>query len=185
MKRLISKVFILGVCSVWFLAMPVSEIAAQTSPTENPGISAEVQGENTRQVSAPSAIGAPTPSSPISFIDSPDAYCYQPNPDQNICYINWGYIQVSAGANQYMIYLTILLNGRLVARNHGFFQTYMYIPSSMNGQGFKVECGKLGSGGDPDLGRAYSWEMHAQETGGLKAANYGTVYCPAHQGAFK
>jgi hypothetical protein len=185
MKRLISKFFMLGVFSVWFLTIPVNEIAAQTSPIENPEISTEVQGEDMRQVEIPAEISEPGPASPISFIDSPNVYCYQPNPDQNTCYINWGYVQVSSGASQYMLSLTILINGRLVARNHGFFQTFMYIPFNMNGQGFRVQCGKLNAGGKPDLGRAYNWEMHAEETGGHKAANYGTVYCPAYQGEFK
>ena len=181
MKGTISKLFIFGLCALWLLTIPVGEIAAQTS---HHGELTEVQGENMREVSAPLA-AAPGPASPISFIDSPDVYCYQPNPAKNICHINWGYIQVYAGAPQYMIYVTILINGRLVAKNHGFFQTSMYIPASMNGQGFMVACGKLGVGGDPEMGQAYSWELHAEETGGLKSANYGTVRCPAFQGAIK
>jgi hypothetical protein len=184
MNQTMSRFFIVGVCAVWFLAMPVREMAAQTSPqgsTQNHREMTEVEGENTREVSPPSS-EAPVPL--ISFIDSPGASCYQPNSAQNICYINWYYISVTADPN-YMVYMNVLINDRLVARYHGFFQTSMFIPFNMNGGGFRVTCGSPGSGGNPEMGRAYSWTIRAEDTATLKAANYGTVYCPAFRGAIK
>jgi len=58
----------------------------------------------------------------------------------------------------------------------------MYIPSDMLMPGFKVACGWRGAGDMPGLGYSYDYVIRAAETGGLKAANYGTVTCPADVG---
>ncbi len=114
----------------------------------------------------------------IGFIDSPSATCYQPDHTQNNCYINWYYMSVSASPN-YMITMTATLNDfGPVAHTQGFFQTSMYVPYNMLGQGFKVACGSQGSGGNPDLGAAYAYTIRARDSAGLSSANYGTVYCP-------
>jgi len=115
----------------------------------------------------------------IGFIDSPTATCYQPDPAQDVCYVNWYYLAVDANPN-YMIWMQAELNAiGKVARYHGFFQTSMYAPYNMHGQGFKVACGALGAGGDPELGNAYAYTIRARDSADLGAANYGTVYCPA------
>jgi hypothetical protein len=75
--------------------------------------------------------------------------------------------------------MTLMIDGRLRAYHGGFFQTYMDIPGDLYAQGFKVTCGMPGSGGVPGLGKSYSYIIRAAETGGLKSANYGSVYCPA------
>jgi hypothetical protein len=65
-----------------------------------------------------------------------------------------------------------------VAHTQGFFQTSMYVPYSMLGQGVKVVCGAPGAGGDPQMGKAYGYTIRARDSANLSSANYGTVYCP-------
>jgi hypothetical protein len=115
----------------------------------------------------------------ISFIDSPTAQCYQPEQHKDACYIQWQYLYVSASTSQYIISMTVAIDGDLRAYHGGFFQTDMYVPQEMLSPGFKVPCGVLGSGGNPKLGMSYAYTIRARETGGLKAANYGSVTCPA------
>ena len=115
----------------------------------------------------------------ISFIDSPSATCYLPEPHTNTCYIQWSYLNVTASSSQYIISMTVAISNQIRAYYSGFFQTSMYIPGDMQSPGFRVACGEPGSGGKADLGRMYPYTINARETGGLKAANYGTVYCPA------
>ncbi len=149
----------------------LAQAAAQSGQQVSAGTDRSVtqQGDNVRE-------SAPAPA--IGFIDSPSVSCYQPNPLQNACYINAYYLSVDGGAN-YMLYLRWWIRDHLVLNNTGFFQTSMYVPSTMLGTGIKVPCGKLGSGGDPDLGAAYAWTMRAKDSANLTAANYGTAYCPA------
>ncbi len=116
----------------------------------------------------------------ISFIDSPTSTCYQPDPAENVCYINWYYLSVDAYPN-YMICMEITINSiGKVSSSRGFFQTSMYVPYSMHFRGFKVECGLLGAGGDPNRGATYAYTIRAQDSAVLKSANYGEVYCPAY-----
>lgn len=139
----------------------------------------ENQGDNLRQISAPAgAEGVNQPN--IGFIDSPSATCYQPDVTRDTCFINWYYASVSASPN-YMITMTIALNeyGQ-VARTQGFFQTSMYIPYNMLGQGFKVACGAPTNPDQPDIGKAYGYTIRARDSAGLKSANYGTAYCPSY-----
>jgi hypothetical protein len=140
-------------------------------------INRETQGEGVREISAPPDGNAPQQPN-IGFIDSPSATCYQPDPSQNTCYINWYYMSVSASPN-YIITMTTVLNSiGPVAHSQGFFQTSMYIPYNMLGQGFKVSCGAPGASGDPQLGNAYAYTIRARDSANLGSANYGTVYCP-------
>ncbi len=114
----------------------------------------------------------------ISFIDNPSATCYQPVGGQNECYINWQYIYVTASSPQYMTQMTVTIDSRVRAVYQGFFTTSFYIPGDLHGRGFRVPCGALGAAGNPLLGAAHSYTIRAVETGGLKAANYGSVICP-------
>jgi hypothetical protein len=75
--------------------------------------------------------------------------------------------------------MTVMIDDQIRDYHAGFFQTSMYIPGDMLGDGFRVTCGAPGSGGYANLGMAHSYTLRAKETGGLKAANYGSVYCPA------
>ena len=139
----------------------------------------EALGDTVREISAPADASPDNSQINIGFIDSPSATCYQPDPRQDACYINWYYFSVGASPN-YMIKMEVMINqfGQ-VARTQGFFQTSMYVPYSMLGDGFKVTCGPLGAGGDPDWGNAYAYTIRARDSANLNAANYGTVYCPA------
>jgi hypothetical protein len=111
----------------------------------------------------------------ISFIDSPSASCSQADSSSNTCYIVWNYLYVTASTSQYIISMTVSIDNRLVAYHSGFFQSYMYIPSDMIGDGYKVACGSRQPNG---LGNVYAYTLRARETGGLSAANYGSVACP-------
>jgi len=115
----------------------------------------------------------------ISFIDSPSATCYLPVPHTNACYIQWQYLNVTASTSQYIISMTLSISNEIRAYYSGFFQTTMYIPGDMQSPGFRVACGLPGASGDPVLGQSYSYKVQARETGGLKAANYGSVFCPS------
>jgi hypothetical protein len=116
----------------------------------------------------------------ISFIDSPGAICHQSQ--VGTCYLQWSYLAVSASTSQYIISMTVSIDGRIRAYHTGFFQTSMYIPSNLLKPGFKVACGWRGASGASRLGYSYGYVIRAAETGGLKAANYGTVTCPADVG---
>lgn len=141
-------------------------------------LKSEVQGSNRRAIEAPA--GAAVPDVPtISFIESPTATCYQPDSAQDICYINWYYLSVSADPS-YIISMQAEINvfGK-VARYQGFFQTSMYVPYGMHDRGFKAACGPLGAGGDVDFGNSYAYTIRATDSNSLSSANYGTVFCPA------
>jgi hypothetical protein len=139
----------------------------------------EVQGDSVREVTVPQGVDAPEVPN-IGFIDSPSATCYQPDYTQDKCYIDWYYLAVDASPN-YMITMTVWLNAYgPVVQTHGFFQTSMYVPYNMLGQGFSVPCGALGAGGHPSFGSAYAYTIRARDSANLGSANYGTVYCPAY-----
>lgn len=146
-------------------------------------VNSESQDGNTRQISAPEGTvpGIDGTNQPlIGFIESPTAGCVQPDTTKNECFINWYYMSVDANPN-YMITMTVQLNDfGYVANYNGFFQTSMYVPYNMNPQGYKVACGSLGEGGNPNLGKAYSYTIRARDSANLGSANYGTVYCPAY-----
>ncbi len=143
-------------------------------------LSSEAQDENRREIEAPGDGNSPQQPA-IGFIDSPSATCYQPNAARDECRLTWYYLSVDAIPN-YIITMTLSLNDRgPVAHSQGFFQTSMYIPYSMLGDGIQVACGELGAGGNPELGNAYAYTIRARDSAGLKAANYGTTYCPAYQ----
>lgn len=128
---------------------------------------------------APAAEGGPAPE--ISFITSDNPGCHQPDPALDRCLITFSRLWVDAAPN-YMIRLTLELNGRLVARYGGFFQTGMDIGATAFGQGITVPCGRGGQGGVPGLGRKYNFIIRAEDSASLKAANYGAIHCPPFRG---
>jgi len=146
-------------------------------------LSSETLEGSTREITADENTldAAASPNQPnISFIDSPTAGCVQPDPTVDECYINWYYMSVSADPN-YMITMTVKLNDfGFVGQYHGFFQTSMYVPYNMNPDGYKVACGALGAGGNPNWGNDYGYTIRARDSANLKSANYGSVYCPAY-----
>ena len=84
---------------------------------------------------------------------------------------------VTASTSQYIISMTLTIDGELQSYNSGFFQTAMYIPGTLYSPGFRVNCGLPGTT-PPGLGKTYPYTIRARETGGLAAANYGSVTCP-------
>lgn len=142
-------------------------------------LTSETQGENLRQIEQAQQGNSPQVPS-IGFIDSPSATCYQPNPARDECRLTWYYLAVDAAPN-YMITMTLFLNDTgPIAHTQGFFQTSMYVPYNMLGQGVQVACGPLGAGGNPILGNSYGYTIRARDSAGLSSANYGTLYCPAY-----
>lgn len=166
--------FLLGAATLSLI-----QVARGQGSDERHVLSQETQGENQREIEAPADGRAPEQPN-IGFIDSPSATCFQPASTRNECFINWYYLSVDASPN-YMITMTVQLNAiGTVAQTHGFFQTSMYVPYNMMGDGFQVACGAPGAGGNPDLGNAYAYTIRARDSAGLKSANYGTVYCPPY-----
>jgi hypothetical protein len=159
----LSKIVLIGLVGA-------SALVVRASGVIGPVISEEAYGAR-REIQSTLEIEQPT----ISFIDSPSATCSQPDRSRNACYIEWSYLYVTASTSQYIISMTISLDNRLVAYHSGFFQTSMYIPGEMVGYGFKVACGPRSANG---LGNSYAYALRARETGGLGAANYGSVTCP-------
>lgn len=154
----------------WILVTAASLWSAAAAAAE-----VEQQGELRRERDRMAgAADAPT----ISFIDSPSAHCYQPAPTQDVCYVAWQSMYVTASPN-YMIKLTVDLDGRRVLNVAGFFQQSITIDRSTTGpNGFRVACGPP-SATDPLLGNSYSYTIRAQDSANLSSANYGTVTCPA------
>ncbi len=176
------KVFIPIAMALLMVAAVFGTLQIVRGQSDAPGnqtvLQQEAQGENLRQISAPAGEAPAEPN--IGFIDSPSATCYQPDATKDECFINWYYLSVSA-APDYMISMTVTLNAiGNIAYTSGFFQTSMYVPYNMFGDGFKVACGALGAGGNPYWGNAYAYTIRARDSAGLKSANYGTAYCPAY-----
>jgi hypothetical protein len=120
------------------------------------------------------------PDSPtISLIDDPSPTCYRPAMGMGACYILWDYVQVTASSSQYIISMTVTIDGHIRAYHSGFFQTSMFVPGQMYGPGFRVTCGFPGASGAAEMGNTFSYAIRARETSGLAAANYGSVTCPA------
>ena len=167
--------FLLGAATLSLI-----QIARGQGPDVPTVLNSETQGENRREIQSDSQNKAPQQPN-IGFIDSPSATCYQPDPGRDECKLTWYYLSVGASPN-YMITMTLSLNDSgPVAHTQGFFQTSMYIPYNMLGDGVQVACGALGAGGNPQLGNAYGYTVRARDSANLGSANYGTVYCPAYQ----
>lgn len=149
------------------IAQPWSAAQAQTGTSDE-----DPQRERSTDPSDPNA-------PEISFIDNPTAQCFRPQEHTDSCYIQWNYFNVTASSSQYIISMTVTIDDRLRAYYSGFFQSSMYVPQEMQKPGFQVSCGLPGSSGVPEMGKTYSYAVRARETGGLKAANYGSVTCPA------
>ncbi|HQQ76972.1 MAG TPA: hypothetical protein PLB01_06425 [Thermoanaerobaculia bacterium] len=165
-------------------AAPPGERAAQAAakpvaPPPDGGMVVESHGSSTRTALATGR----TPL--ISFIDSQAPYCTQPDPRQDACFVNVAYTSVSAAPN-YMVYLHMFIDDKLVFRAQGFFQTSLYVSASNAGLGFRVACGPPRD--DPSdtavpkrqVGNSYSLTVRAEDSATLKSANYATVTCPPY-----
>ena len=179
---------LVGLAFAWG-AVRAAVIAQSSAPQPPPAAPTPTALFDVPQVSpeeaAPGSDRQRDPSNPdapaISFIDSPSATCYLPRPGTDACYITWNYLNVSASTSQYIISMTVNIDNHMSAYIAGFFQTAMYVPGDIFGKGFRVACGTPGSGSVPNYGKQYQYTIRARETGGLKAANYGSVTCPSDQ----
>lgn len=115
----------------------------------------------------------------ISFIDSPSPTCRLAEPGTGACYIQWSFLSVSTAPSSFILTMTVSIDGDLRSYHTGFFQNEMFIPGQMVAPGYQVVCGRPGSGGLPDWGHIYSYEIRARDSSGLSAANFGSVRCPA------
>jgi len=113
----------------------------------------------------------------ISFIDSPSPTCYRIEQGTDICAIEWQYLSVDASPN-YMISMTVDIDGEKRAYVQGFFQNSFYVPGDMFSPSFLVACGIPDVGGSPGLGFVHAYTLRARDSSGLSAANYGSVACP-------
>jgi len=154
-------------------------LAVQGSSLDPSAPSDAALATDTAIAAAAGEISRTTDSPAISFIDSPDPMCYRPVAGTGTCYITWSYLSVTASPGQYIISTTVSIDNDIRAYHSGFFQNSMYVPGDMTAPGFKMTCGMPGSGGIADLGKSYNYVIRSRETGGLSAANYGTVTCPA------
>lgn len=114
----------------------------------------------------------------ITFIDSPAPTCYRPVVNTDTCFIEWQYLSVSTGSSDYIITMTVSIDGQMRAYFNGFFQNSMFVPATMASPGYQVVCGVPGSGGVAELGSNYSYTLRARDSQGLGSANYGSVTCP-------
>ncbi len=72
-----------------------------------------------------------------------------PEAHKDTCYIQWDYLQVSASTSQYIISMTLAIDGQMRAYHAGFFQTSMYVPTDIFRPGLRVTCGPPGSNIEP------------------------------------
>jgi len=161
---LLSRIVLIG------LVLAAGGLTARAAGLFGPVIVEEANGQR-REIQTTIETNQPN----ISFIDSPSATCSQPDNSRNTCYIEWSYLYVTASTSQYILSMTVSIDNHIVAYHSGFFQNYMYIPGNLVGRGFKVACGPRNASG---LGNTYGYTLRARETGGLGAANYGSVTCP-------
>jgi hypothetical protein len=175
MRRVIVALLIVGVALVGVLGLiQVARGQGQGPPAGSAVVQREIEGENVRQVLAPSGVEEPS----ISLVDAITPYCFQPNPGLDECVINWASIHVE-GTPASMDVMTATIDGLgVVARYHGFFQETMDVSHAMNGRGFQVPCGPPGAGGRAQLGHGYDWTIRAEDTGGQASSSSGVIYCP-------
>lgn len=138
----------------------------------------ETDGENLREVYTPEDISSTAPTTLNSYITS-NPYCFQPDPAEDVCYINIRYIYFNSDPT-YMRYVTIKIDGKLVANYRGFFDTSISTHYGMNGSGFKVSCGEPGdnSEADPLFGKRYSYVIEGGDASDGKVSNSGSLLCP-------
>lgn len=145
------------------------------SPAQANAATQAVATEQPNRRERQEAPDAPT----ISFIDSSTPQCQIIDRERDLCAIRFYYLSVTASDPQYIISMSVQIDNRIRGYYSGFFQDYMYVPGDMFKDGFGVRCGPPGSGGNAYLGKSYAFKIHARETSGLTAANYGSVTCPA------
>lgn len=165
-----SSLLILAIAAGLVLAWGAANAASLAAARPAPGAPA---GLSTPQ---PLPEHPPVQSPDISFIDSPTAACVLPRAGTGVCYMTWSYMYATADP-QYVISMTVEIDGKKRGNYMGFFQKYMYVPSEM--LAFKVTCGEAGASGVPGMGLSHGYTLRGRDSAGLTAANYGSAICPA------
>jgi hypothetical protein len=155
-----------GLAVGWVVLAPGPVPAIAASPVSGTPETPRLEPQGTPQVSA------------ITTLENPSPTCYRPVAGTGSCYIQWTYLYAVASSSQYVISMTVAIDGHLRAYHSGFFQTYIYVPGDLYGPGFRVTCG-FPSGGSVGLGNSYGFTVRARDTSGSVATNSGSVTCPA------
>lgn len=180
MRRIFITLLAAGLLLAGFFgAIRTARSQVETRPDGSQLLLRETDGDNVHEVWAPPEAEDLDAVEAINSFTTQTAYCYQPDAKKNDCYINWYYTSVDT-APDYTRNITTTIDGDIVARYRGFFQTSMYVSYAMAGPGYRVDCGALGSGGNPDMGESYSWSIQVNDATGAWMGNYGTAYCPAY-----
>lgn len=135
--------------------------------------------DNQHVVYAPAGSAAPD-SSTISSFSTQTPYCYQPDLDQDVCYINFYRHYAESAPATYMRYMTVTIDSHIRAVYRGFFQSSMYVGYDMQSPGFKVACGPPNASGDPTMGKSYSYSIEVIDSDNGWSGNYGTLKCPPY-----
>jgi hypothetical protein len=178
-KIIISAGVIVLIALAVFLFSAMGQDISDENRADMRLLASESDGENRREITAPQGIsGVDSPD--VSFITSSNPYCYQPNPDEDVCYINFRYTYVSSAPATYMRYLTIEIGDDLRANYRSFFDDSITVLYAMQGPGFKVSCGAAGDNlaEDENFGKQYSYTIRAEDSNEAKSANYGSLLCP-------
>ncbi len=140
----------------------------------------ERQGDNVRTLDLPAGMEAPE-SPALSRLATQMPFCYQPDPAEDVCYINFRQNSVQAGTDKSMFGMTVTIAGEVRVLYRGFFDSSLNAVYGMHGDGFKVQCGAPGEGGVPSMGASYRLYIIAEENAtGVKSANSGTIRCPPY-----
>jgi hypothetical protein len=102
------------------------------------------------------------------------------DPRAHVCEMRWYELAVSTGSSAYITSMSVTIDGKQRAMYTGFFQTSMNVPFGMHPASFEVDCGQIGSGGDPERGMAHTYQIRAFDSTGLLASNSGTTLCPSN-----
>lgn len=161
-------------CTLCLTALAQQPVRFDPFPDPPAGLVFEQSGDKVRM-----RLNPPFLPKALGFIDTLSPHCYQPDPASNVCFVN--FMSHSVTSDQYVTRLDVLVDGRLVIRVAGFIQYSFSIPRAQLGdQGIKLACGTAGISGDPDplVGFRYAWSVHARDSAGTTAANYGNISCP-------
>jgi hypothetical protein len=134
-----------------------------------------VQGDSKQVLSPDTALGY---SQQVSNI-----YCYAPDPTQNTCYINTRFAHFGATDPDYISYVKVGIDGKMVLKMMTVFENDMYLSYDQNPNGYKVACGTAGESGsaDPKVGHVYNVSEEAfKYPDSFVMGYYMMVSCPAY-----
>ena len=172
--RFLTVLTVLGIIlagSLFFSRSAASGQAPSTAPANQSGPA----GSTAVNPDAPDALTSFTISNP---------YCYQPDPAQDKCYVNFRFIQ--ANDNQtvapYMTWLIFKVSNKVRYSSTSFFEGTITYSYDMTPQGFEVPCGapNAGSAGDA-FGNVYSVVVQPLDSSrNPMSTDTANITCPAY-----